>query len=151
VCCAMLLPYRLCHRVVVSPTREWVVAKRKPARLSREAQIRRPWLTWHKTKSGGNVSLTCRHFGISRPSFYRWQKHLSRERLAGLENKSHMPHRVRRRTWTPEQIEAVLRVGKQYPAWGKEKIRVILAREGIDLSSSMRPHSDSSQSQESLT
>jgi putative transposase len=125
------------HRVVGSPTWEWVVAKPELACLSREAQVRRSWLTWHVTKGGGNVSLTCRHFGISRPTFYRWQKQLSRQGLTGLENKSHKPHCVRRRTWTAEQIEAVLRVRNQYPAWGKEKIRVVLAREDIRLSSSM--------------
>jgi putative transposase len=125
------------HRVVASPTWEWVGAKREPACLSREAQIRQTWLTWHKTKSGGNVSLTCRHFGISRPTFHRWQRQLNRQGLSGLENRSHKPHCVRRRTWTAEQIEAVLRVRLQYPAWGKVKIRVILAREGIHLSTSM--------------
>jgi len=33
----------------------------------------------------GNVALTCRHFGISRQTFYRWQRHYTALDLTSFE------------------------------------------------------------------
>jgi len=42
------------------------------AKLSREATVRLRWFEhYHKTK---NASLTCRYFGISRKTFYKWKR-----------------------------------------------------------------------------
>ena len=40
--------------------------------LSRAAQVRLAWMDFHRRTQ--NVALTCRHFGISRQTFYRWRK-----------------------------------------------------------------------------
>ncbi|MGI8562646.1 MAG: hypothetical protein ACR2MZ_03670 [Candidatus Dormibacter sp.] len=37
--------------------------------LSRRAKARLAFIDWHR-RQGGNVSRTCRRFGISRPTFY---------------------------------------------------------------------------------
>ncbi len=37
--------------------------------LSRAARVRGQWMDYYRTR-GRNVALTCRHFGISRPTFY---------------------------------------------------------------------------------
>ncbi|MCG8672436.1 MAG: helix-turn-helix domain-containing protein [Pseudomonadales bacterium] len=36
----------------------------------------------------GNIQATCTKYGVSRDSFYRWQRAFSEEGLVGLENKA---------------------------------------------------------------
>jgi len=104
--------------------------------LSRLAVSRLRWLEWHAAH-GANVSLTCRHFGISRPTFYRWQARYSATNLVTLEDRRSRPRRVRSPTWTSELVEAVLQLRTQYPRWGKDKLVVMLRRQGRALSTSM--------------
>jgi putative transposase len=106
------------------------------AGLSRLAVSRLRWLEWHGAH-GGNVSRTCRHFGISRPTFYRWQARYTPVNLAGLENRRCRPHRVRSPSWTTELVEAVLELRRRYPRWGKDKLVVMLRRCGRVVSTSM--------------
>jgi Helix-turn-helix domain len=40
--------------------------------LSRSARVRLAGMDFYRSTE--NVALTCRHFGISRQSFYRWQR-----------------------------------------------------------------------------
>jgi putative transposase len=96
---------------------------------SRPAAHRLAVLTWHE-QHGHNVSKTCRHFAISRPTFYRWQRRFaaSGHWLSSLENRPSRPRRVRRPTWTREQIAAVQALREQYPRWGKDKLAVLLAQ-----------------------
>jgi putative transposase len=122
--------------VTSSPSWDWIVRTPKPRNLSREARKRYRWLRWHATH-GRNVSLTCRHHGISRRTFYRWQHRFEKGGQAGLEDRSHRPRRCRRPSWTVAQVEAVLALREQYPAWGKAKLAVLLRREGQDLAVSM--------------
>jgi transposase InsO family protein len=84
-----------------------------------------------------NVSRTCRHFGISRLIFYRWQKRYDPLNLTTLESRSHRPHRRRQPTWSAALIERVLALRHQYPRWGKDKLVVLLAREQRLVSASM--------------
>jgi len=104
--------------------------------LSRQAQVRLAMLDWHRSH-GENVSRTARHFGFSRPTVYRWLGRFDHWRLESLEDRSAVPHRRRRHSWTAEQAEAVRRMRNRYPAWGKDKLAVLLRREGLRLSVSM--------------
>jgi transposase InsO family protein len=110
--------------------------ERGAAELSREAQRRLAWFD-HYRVHGGNAALTCRYFGISRQTFYRWKRRYDPQDLGTLEDGSHRPHRRRRPTWTPEQAERVRRLREQYPRWGKDKLAVLLWREGWPVSVSM--------------
>jgi putative transposase len=103
---------------------------------SRQALVRERWFDWHR-QHGRNVSLTCRHFGISRPTFYRWQRRYDPRRPATLEAHSCRPHRRRAPTWTTNQALAVQHLREQYPRWGKAKLQRLLAREQVHLSVSM--------------
>jgi transposase InsO family protein len=87
--------------------------------------------------NGRNVRRTCRHFGISRQTFYRWKRRFSRHDLSTLEERSHRPHKVRKPTWAAELAERVLSLRKQYPRWGKDKLVVLLRRERRSVSTSM--------------
>jgi len=93
-------------------------------------------LRWHQAH-GQNVSLTCRHFAASRPTFYRWQDRYRRSGLPGLEDRSQRPHRVRHPSWSLVEIQAVLALREAYPRWGKAKLQVLAAQQGHDLSVSM--------------
>src|SRR5262252_1657406 len=103
--------------------------ERGAAELSREAQRRLAWFDYYSTH-GRNAALTCRYFGISRQTFYRWKRRYDPEDLRTLETGSHRPHRRRRPTWTVGQSERVRRLREQYPRWGKDKLAVVLRREG---------------------
>jgi transposase InsO family protein len=84
-----------------------------------------------------NVARTCRHFGISRQTFYRWQRRYDPQNLNTLESRSHRPQRRRQPTWSPALAERVLALRRQFPRWGKDKLVILLAREQRPVSTSM--------------
>lgn len=102
--------------------------------LSRAATHRLKILDYGRTHT---VAATCRHFGIARSTYYRWQRRYDPRHLTFLENRPSSPRRVRRPTWTPAQAAAVLAARERYPRWGKDKLAVVLRRDGIILSVSM--------------
>jgi transposase InsO family protein len=102
--------------------------------LSREAKHRLTILEYARTHS---VAATCRHFGIARSTYYRWQHRYDPQHLPFLENRSSVPRRRRRPTWTADQAAAVLAARERSPRWGKDKLAVVLRRDGITLSVSM--------------
>ena len=104
--------------------------------LSREARQRLRWMEHFETH-GRNAALTCRYFGISRQTFYRWRRRYDPHRLESLEERSHQPHRRRRPTWSRELALAVLHMREQYPRWGKDKLAVLLWQRGWQVSTSM--------------
>ncbi len=95
--------------------------------LSREARVRLAWMDFYRRS--GNVAHTCRHFGISRQTFYRWQRRYDRYDLSTLEDRSHCPHRRRQPTWSFPLEEKVLTLRLQFPRWGKDKLAVLLRRQ----------------------
>jgi len=109
---------------------------RSGASLSQTALQRLAWMDFYHTH-GRNAALTCRHFAISRQTFYRWKRRFDRHNLASLEDHSHRPHRVRQPTWTPQLAERVLALRQQYPRWGKDKLVVLARREKRRVSTSM--------------
>jgi transposase InsO family protein len=98
--------------------------------------MRLAMVDWHRSH-GQNVSRTARHFGVSRPTVYRWLGRFDRFRLETLEDRGSAPRRRRRPTWTIDQVRAVRGVRERYPRWGKDKLAVLLRRAGIVLSVSM--------------
>lgn len=104
--------------------------------LSREARQRLRWMD-HYGAHGRNASLTCRYFGISRQTFYRWKRRYDPRNLRSLEDRSHRPHHLRKPTWTPEMVKAVLSLREEYPRWGKDKLVVLLGQRGWPISTSM--------------
>jgi len=107
-----------------------------PVALSKPARQRLKWFDYYRSH-GSNARLTCRYFGISPQTFYRWKRRYDPSHLESLEGRSHRAHRLRQPTAPPELIEAVLRLREEYPRWGKDKLAVLLREQGRRVSTSM--------------
>lgn len=109
---------------------------RRIADLSSEASKRLKWFDYYEG-AGRNARKTCRHFGITPDTFYKWKRRYCPGYLRTLEERSRQPKNVRQPTWTQETARAVLELREEYPCWGKEKIAKLLADRGIEISVSM--------------
>ena len=103
--------------------------------LSRAAQVRLGWMDFYRRTE--NVALTCRHFGISRQTFYRWRGRYQPLDLTSLEERSPCPHHRRQPTWSFPLERKVLTLRLQFPRWGKDKLAVLLRQQGEMVSTSM--------------
>ena len=101
--------------------------------LTERAKQRLKILDWHK-KYGKNVSLTARHFGLTRYTVRNWQKRLIQLGPKGLNDKSHRPKNLRQSTTSWEIVFEVVKIRKQYLAWSKYKIQAILKQKQIMVS-----------------
>lgn len=104
--------------------------------LSTEARRRLKWMEYYESHSH-NARLTCRHFDVSPQTFYRWRRRYDPHNPHTLEDRSRRPRRLRQPSWSPELAQAVLRLREVYPRWGKDKLVVLLRREGWSVSTSM--------------
>ena len=102
--------------------------------LSREAQKRLKWFDYYRSH-GENARLTCRYFGISPQTFYRWKRRYDPKHLESLEDKSCRPQHIRQPTTPPELVEAVLKLREERPRWGREAGQSLAGRRlpGIQL------------------
>lgn len=96
--------------------------------LTERAKHKLKILDWHRSH-GQNISLTSRHFGITRKSLREWLKQLKKNGPAGLNEKSKAPKTRRVPTTSSEIIFQTVKIRKQYPAWSKYKIKKILKRD----------------------
>ena len=74
----------------------------------------------------GNIALTCRHFGISRPTFYKWRARFEEHGQAGLCDRSRgalsCPHA------TPAEVVSKILYLRQNYHFGPGMIRDYVAR-----------------------
>ena len=80
----------------------------------------------HAEEVTGNVAATCRYYGISRPTFYKWLRRYEEFGEEGLRDRSSRPRTC------PHQTDAEI-VGKivylrQHYHFGPAKISMYLAR-----------------------
>lgn len=89
--------------------------------LSQEAKKRLKWMDYYHQCQ--NVSKTCRYFGISRKTFYYWQKRYNPYYLQSLEERSRRPKNTR--TWEVRRSEElrILALRRKYIRYGKEKLK----------------------------
>lgn len=113
------------RRVQVAPT------------LSREARQRLKWIDFYLAH-GGHVRFTCRHYGISTATFYRWFRRFDPRRLESLEDdrRTRRPRRVRQPQTAPALVARIRALRETYPRWGKTKLAILLQREGWRVSAS---------------
>lgn len=84
-----------------------------------------------------NVSKTCRYFGISRESFYKWKRAYQQQGEAGLINSKPCPANPKRRT--PVQIEEKIvhlrttyHLGQQRISWYLKRYHdIVISSSGV--------------------
>jgi len=92
-------------------------------KLSKTAKLRLEWIIYNY--QGNSVQHTCRHFGISRKTFYKWFKQFDEDNiysLRKLEDKSKAPKQVRQLEITPLEELRVIKLRKKYMQYGKMKL-----------------------------
>ena len=77
-------------------------------------------------KQTGNVSATCRHFGISRPKYYKWKKRFDELGAAGLADRPRTPHHSPNAT--PRSVVSKVLYLRQNYHFGAGRIRDYLKR-----------------------
>ena len=114
------------HKVIYSlyayaRTQECLDAYRK----ERQDKVRK----WETLKAEGVSAATCKDMtGISRTTYYRYKKQL--QRLAhGHTPPSKRPKTLNKPQWGEAEKQLVLRLRRDNPTYGKEKIAIILLRD----------------------
>jgi len=86
---------------------------------------------WRRT---GQRTIASEVFGLSPATLYRWRGRFDPTDLTSLEAHSRRPRRVRQPTTPGRVVERIKTLREQYPRWGREKLRVLLAREALPVS-----------------
>ena len=95
-------------------------------KLSKVARVRLEWIIY--SLDGHTVPETCRHYGMSKKTFYKWFREFDEDNiysLKRLEDKSKAPKHVRQRTITPREEEHIVSLRKAHICYGKMKLAKI--------------------------
>jgi transposase InsO family protein len=84
------------------------------------------------TQQTRSFKALCAAYEISRPTGYLWLERYREQGVAGIAERSRKPHLSPRRT-DSELERRVVELRLRYPDWGARKLRVLLAREGVEL------------------
>jgi transposase InsO family protein len=106
---------------------------RLPAEPSEEAKRRMTIVKWFEGHDR-KVRLTARHFGFSPDTISRWASAYQKWGPGGLEKGSCRPKNVRQPRTPTAVVQRILALREERPAWGREKLRVLLLDEGICIS-----------------
>ena len=91
--------------------------------LSKQARKRLKWIDYyHKCN---NVSQSCRHFDISRKTFYKWRNRYDPQNFYTLEDQSKEPHKKRQKEITSIQEARIVKLRKERIRYSKIKIAKI--------------------------
>jgi transposase InsO family protein len=104
----------------------------RSANLSSLALKRLTWFDYFHTH-GENISLTCRHFGISRDTFYLWKAKFNPNNLHSLEDnkQTRTPHHLREMTTPTWILKRAYDIRLDDLEKSKYEIHEELLREGI--------------------
>ncbi|WP_228000499.1 helix-turn-helix domain-containing protein [Nocardia australiensis] len=80
----------------------------------------------HVEEVTGNVAMTCRYFGISRPTYYTWLRRYETEGVDGLRERSRRP-RTGPAATRAEVVEKIIHLRQRY-RFGPDNIRMYLER-----------------------
>ncbi|TSC79611.1 MAG: Integrase catalytic subunit [Candidatus Peregrinibacteria bacterium Gr01-1014_25] len=113
-----------------------LLARAHALELSDGARQRLKWFIY-ALEHGGNVSRTCRHFGISRSTYLRWAQRFNSQHPSTLEEASRRPHTVRKPETDAHTIAMIKACREHDPRCPKEAIaRQLHDEHGIAISAS---------------
>ena len=93
--------------------------------------------TYRALRAEGCTEATAlRATGWSRSCYFRWLKRYQSQGVRGLAAQSRRPHRTQHPHWTRQAEREVWAMRTKYPFMGKRRLRVMLAREGLQFSES---------------
>jgi putative transposase len=116
------------------PGSEYIRSLVRQGKMSPDAARRLKWMDYYAKSQ--NARQTCRYFGISPQTFYRWKNRFDPYDLTTLEEESRRPQHVRQ-SQTPLAVkERILELRNERPRWGRDKLAVLLKREGTKISGS---------------
>jgi len=118
----------------IVPGSQYITSLVRQGAISKEAAKRLRWMDHYNRYQ--NARLTCRYYGISPQSFYRWKNRYDPYDLRTLESNSHRPYKVRQPETSVKVIERIRELREQYPRWDRDKLAVLLMKEGIETSAS---------------
>lgn len=119
---------------LIIPKANYITSLVRQGTISKEAAKRLRWMDhYHRYR---NSRLTCRYYGISPQTFYRWKNRYDPYDLRTLESGSHRPYKVRQPETPVKVVERIQKLREQYPRWGRDKLAVLLMKEGIEISAS---------------
>lgn len=103
--------------------------------ISEKAKKKLTVIDWYNLKSKihssnhkKNVTLTCRHFGLSRSTFYYWYKSYDSRNLYTLEEKSRKPKHTRGVKYGYETVREIKKIRKENHLFDGVKIHKIMLR-----------------------
>jgi transposase InsO family protein len=115
------------YRSALNPTQEATpVARERAARLKLIHDINQGGLT---------IREACRLVGVPKATYYRWRKRVQQHGLLGL-NDARAGSRRQRHAPTRAALRPLIETLRQKYAFGKQKLRIILARAGVKASAS---------------
>jgi transposase len=105
--------------------------------ISEDVKRKLEWFD-HYEKHGKNARLTCRHFGISPDTFYRWKRRYDPQNLSSLEDdkRNRRPKNLRQPATPLHVINRIKLLKGIYPAWSNGDILTQLKNEGVFISCS---------------
>jgi transposase InsO family protein len=119
-----------------SERKHWVALLQQAKALPKEVSLRLRWFIHYHTTAGENARLTCRYFGISPKTFYKWFKRFDPQKLVSLADQSRRPQRVRQRSIGVTQEQRIITLRKQFIRIGKDKLQILYTqRHGESISS----------------
>ena len=103
--------------------------------LIEEVKQKLEWFDYYE-KQGKNARLTCRHFGISPDTFYRWKRrYKANNHLSLVDNKKNRrPKRLREPATPLRVVNRIRELKEKYPTWGRNKLWILFKNEGICVS-----------------
>lgn len=101
--------------------------------LTDKAKWRLKIIDWHRSHNR-NISLTARHFGLTRRTIRSWLNKFKQTGALGLNDISHRPKHLRQPITSWQTVAEAVKLRQQYPAWSKYKIKAVLEQEHIIIS-----------------
>lgn len=116
-------------------THQIAVARRPQGALSKGREIRNRLEVLALAKRLGNVSEACRVAGISRDTFYRYQRIVEQEGAAALLTNNRRGPKLKNRV-APAVELAVLELAEKQPRYGQSRVAAELEKRGMRISPS---------------